>query len=243
MHLNLLRWCAAGQHEDAFIILGGIPTAEDCRFLQEHDVKLIVSCFQDCCTDRGGVIPRGAVQTKFNFTAQRFRDRHWDALKVIIKPTLAQGHGIYVHCAAGCHRAPVAAAMILACFQGKCFDDAINHIQKLRNIEPWKIAGQRRDQDLVAWVHTIANSRTLPDSVLRVPAEFISAAVDDSLWHMVPFAMWRQSDAHFKRGVTLAQSANEAIVHDRPYCNACYQFMPAHVLGELSESHVKWRSR
>lgn len=244
----IYRKAAAGA-----ILLGGIPTERDRLLLIEHDVKLIVSCFQDLCTERGGCIPRGAFQIKFNFTASRFRDKHWDALKLLIKPTLAQGHGIYVHCAAGCHRAPVAAAILLACLQGKSFDDAITHIQRLRNIEPWKIVGDKCDPDLTYWVHTVANSRTLPDSVLRVPAEFISAASEESLWHMVPFGMlpdkpypackWRQADAHFKRGVIFAHSANEAIVHDRPFCNACYNFMPAHVLGELSESRVKWRSR
>ena len=157
------------------------------------------------------------------------------------------------HCAAGCHRAPVAAAILLACLQGKSFDDAINHIQRLRNVEPWKIVGDKCDRDLISWVHTVANSRTLPDSVLKVPAEFISAASGESLWHMVPWGMlpdkpypackWRQADAHFKREVIFAHSANEAIVHDRPFCNACYNFMPAHVLGELNESRVKWRSR
>ena len=235
------------------IILGGLPTAADRPFLQLHDVKLIVSCFQDYCTTRGGVIPSGAFQVKFNLTAPTQRDKHWDALKLIIKPTLAQGHGIYIHCSAGCHRAPVATAIVLACLQGKSFDDAIAHLQKLRNIEPWKIVGPKCSREFIDWVHTKANSQTLAESVLRVPAEFISAAADDSLWHMVPYGMspdkphpvckWRQVDAQFKRGVIFAKSANEAIVRERPFCNACYNFMPAHVLGELSESRVKWRSR
>ena len=82
-------------------------------------MKLIVSCFQEFWTDRGGIILRGAFQTKFNYTAHRFSNKHWEALKVLTKPKLAQGHGIYVHCAAGCHRAPVAAAILLACLQGK----------------------------------------------------------------------------------------------------------------------------
>ena len=206
------------------IILGGLPTAADRPFLQQHDVKLIVSCFQDYCTTRGGVIPSGAFQVKFNLT----------------------GHGIYIHCSAGCHRAPVATAIALA----KSFDDAIAHLQKLRNIEPWKIVGRKCFREFIDWVHTKANSQTLAESVLRVPAEFISAAADDLLWHMVPYGMppnkphpvckWRQVDAHFKRGVIFAKSAN---VHERPFCNACYNFMPAHVLGELNESRVKWRSR
>ena len=59
-------------------------------------MKLVVSCFQRYCTDRGGVIPRQPFQLKFNLTAPKNRDRYWDALKVIIKPPLAQGHGIYV---------------------------------------------------------------------------------------------------------------------------------------------------
>ena len=72
---------------------------------------------------------------------------------------------------------------------------------------------------------------------------------------MVPFAMsddkpypackWRQADAHFKKkkGVIVAKSVHEALVYDRPFCSARYPFMPAHVLGILSESHVQWKSR
>ena len=65
----------------------------------------------------------------------------------------------------------MAAAMLISCLQGKSFDDSIAHIQKLRNIEPWKIVGPLCDRDLVDWVHSVANGRTLPDSILRVPAE------------------------------------------------------------------------
>ena len=88
--------------------------------------------------------------------------------------------------------------------------------------------------------------RTIPDSVLRVPADLVSAASE-------PFAMsddmpypackWRQADAHFKKGVVIAKSVHEALVYDRPFCSACYPYMPAHVLGILSESHVRWKSR
>lgn len=81
--------------------------------------------------------------------------------------------------------------------------------------------------------------RTIPDSVLRVPAELVSAASQGSLWHLVPFAMsddmpypackWRQADAHFKKGVVIAKSVHEALVYGRPFCSACYPYMPARV--------------
>lgn len=74
--------------------------------------------------------------------------------------------------------------------------------------------------------------RTIPDSVLRVPADLVSAASE-------PFAMsddmpypackWRQADAHFKKGVVIAKSVHEALVYDRPFCSACYPYMPARV--------------
>ena len=173
------RWRRKGDSHGLLLCcrprMGGLPDAADCAMLEQNQVKLIVSCFQDFCTQRGGSIPRGAFQIKFNYTAQMLRGKHWDpgALKAIIKPTLAQGHGIFVHCSAGCHRAPVAAAMLIPCLQGKSFDDSIAHIQKLRNIEPWKIVGPLCDRDLVDWVHSVANGRTLPDSILRVPAELV----------------------------------------------------------------------
>ncbi len=113
-----------------WILVGGLLDDAARRALEEHAVKLIVSCFQDLCTDRGGVIHRGAFQIEFNYKARKFREKHWEALKVLIKPTFAQGHGLYVHCAAGCHRAPVAAAFMRSFLQGATFD-SISHIQKL----------------------------------------------------------------------------------------------------------------
>ena len=75
------------------IILGGLPDVAACAMLEQNNVKLIVSCTQDLCTQRGGLIPREAFQIKFNYTAEKFCDKHWDALKVMIKPTLAQTQG------------------------------------------------------------------------------------------------------------------------------------------------------
>ena len=46
---------AAGQ---GCIILGGLPDAAACAMLEQNNVKLIVSCMQDFCTQRGGLIPR-----------------------------------------------------------------------------------------------------------------------------------------------------------------------------------------
>ena len=121
----------------------------------------------------------------------------------------------------------MAAAMLISCLQGKSFDDSIAHIWKLRNIEPWKIVGPLCDRDLVDWVHSVANGRTLPDSILRVPAElvcgfrrlplaygssYVFAMSDDKPY---PACKWRQSGGH-------AKSVHEALVYDRPFCSACY---------------------
>ena len=76
------RWRRKGDSHGLLLCcrprMGGLPDAAACAMLEQNQVKLIVSCFQDFCTQRGGSIPRGAFQIKFNYTAQMLRDKHWD---------------------------------------------------------------------------------------------------------------------------------------------------------------------
>lgn len=46
----------------AVVLLGGIPDRAACATLAQHDVKLVISCFNDLCTERGGIIPKGSYQ-------------------------------------------------------------------------------------------------------------------------------------------------------------------------------------
>lgn len=237
----------------AVVLLGGIPDRAACATLAQHDVKLVISCFNELCTERGGIIPKGSYQMKFNLTAQRNRQPHWEAIKLMINPTLAHGHSILVHCAAGVHRAPIGCAMILAVLKGEPFANMVEHIQRVRNIEPWKIIGDRSDADFKAWVHAKASGDTFPLTEIRVPARWIAAATPETaLWHLVPARMpeenphpvckWRQKEPSFRKGIVFADSVHEALTHERPFCRACYNFMPAHVLGELAQNRVYWKN-
>ena len=146
----------------------------------------------------------------------------------------------------------MAAAIIISCLQGKSFDDSINHIQKLSNVEPWKIVGPRCDQDLVRWVHTVANGRTIPDSVLRVSAELVSAAERAlcGIWSLLLclMACRTQLARGAKLMLTLRKEWSLRSQCMRLWCmidlfavhviHICL-----HVLGILSESHVRWKSR
>ena len=236
------------RHENgAVILLGGIPNRAACATLASYDVKLIVSCFEKLCTERGGIIPKGAYQVRFHLTSKKSRQPDWEAVKQLVHPTLSQGHSILVHCAAGVHRAPVGCAMILAALQAQPLGNMLDHIQRVRNIEPWRIIGPRCDRELKEWVDREASGDTMPLSEIRVPAQWIAAQTPaTALWHLVPLRMapgkWRQKDPAFKSGVVLADSVHEALVHDRPFCRACWNFMPAHVLGELVQNRVFWKN-
>ncbi len=60
--------------------------------------------------------------------------------------------------------------MILAALQAQPLSNVLDHIQRVRNIEPWRIIGPRCDQELKEWVDRKASGDTMPLSEIRVPA-------------------------------------------------------------------------
>lgn len=97
------------------------------------------------------------------------------------------------------------------------------------------------------WIGCIQLQTAAPCQIQSSVSQLNScAASEGSLWHMVPFVMsddkpypackWRQSGGH-------AKSVHEALLYDRPFCSACYHYMPAHVLGDLSDARIGWKSR
>lgn len=82
---------------------------------------------------------------------------------------------------AGVHRAPVAAALVLAAVRQLPVDRMLQHIQKLRAIEPHKMI----QGDVGEWVYT-ANVGPLPGLQVKVTVPFVTAKADGSLMHAVP---------------------------------------------------------
>ena len=130
------------------IFLGGFPIQENLQFLRDMKVEFIVTCFQERPERKGAVLLPGAYIFNFCIAGKR-RQGSWEALRKLILPALENGESIYVHCMAGVHRAPVAAALILAAVRQLSFDRMVQHIQRLRAIEPHRMLRG----ELAEWVY------------------------------------------------------------------------------------------
>ena len=179
------------------IILGGLPVQSDMKFLRDKQVQLVVTCLQEHPEKKGGAVPIGAYVYQFGIAGKK-RNASWEALRKLILPALENGESIYIHCMAGVHRAPVAAALVLAAVRQLPVDRMLQHIQKLRAIEPHKMI----QGDVGEWVYT-ANVGPLPGLQVKVTVPFVTAKADGSLMHAVPHdwgpnspapaCRWRQS--------------------------------------------------
>lgn len=115
-----------------YVILGGVPDQAASDFLCEKRVQLIIPCFSDDPRSMGGMFPDGVLFRNFNLTADR--EVPQPALSghglYMTRAALEDGGSIYLHCMAGIHRAPIGAALILACLEHRTLDWA--SIQRLR---------------------------------------------------------------------------------------------------------------
>ena len=157
------------------------------------------------------------------------------------------GTASLVHCAAGVHRAPIGCAMILAVLKGEPFANMVEHIQRVRNIEPWigatltsKLGCMPR---LVETLFLLLRSECLPvgSQQLRLRRPFgIWCLLACQRRILIQCANGGRRSHHFAKA--LSDSVHEALTHERPFCRACYNFMPAHVLGELAQNRVYWKN-
>ena len=63
------------------------------------------------------------------------RGAAWKELRQALWPTLFRGGAVLVHCAAGVRRAPVVAALVLACLTDKTFPEALEQVRRLRAMQ------------------------------------------------------------------------------------------------------------
>ena len=153
---------------------------------------------------------------------------------------------------AGVHRAPVAAGIIVSTLKGQNLDQTMRHIGRIRASEAHKMLGPSK-AEFTKWANDKAEGDRLPPNYARVPLQFISADQPKALWHLVsvgfdpqlpkPLCHWKKTHTSFKGQTNLANSVQEALVYDRPFCSGCAKHMPAGALGELENAAVSWRSR
>ena len=230
------------------VILGGLPVQSDMGLLRDLKVELVVTCFQEHPEKKGGTVPTGAYVYQFGIAGKK-RNASWEGLRKLILPALENGESIYVHCMAGVHRAPVAAALILAAVRQLPFDRMMQHIQKLRAVEPHKMI----KGDVGEWVYT-ANIGPLPGTQVKIPAPFVTSKVDGSLMHAVPkdwdpdspapACRWRQSKTgsrgFYSGNIEYVDDVFAAIAYNRPFCQSCALVCPPGVQQVLWENSSTW---
>ena len=230
------------------VILGGLPVQSDMGLLRNLKVELVVTCFQEHPEKKGGAVPIGAYVYQFGLAGKK-RNASWEGLRKLILPALENGESIYVHCMAGVHRAPVAAALILAAVRQLPFDRMMQHIQKLRAVEPHKMI----KGDVGEWVYT-ANIGPLPGPQVTIPVPFVTSKVDGSLMHAVPkdwdpdspapACRWRQSRAgsrgFYSGNIEYVDDVFAAIAYNRPFCQSCALMCPPGVQQVLWENSPTW---
>ena len=234
------------------VILGGIPGEADLAMLERHRVRLVVTCFAQSAVGKGAVFPKDACVRHWVISSPKKRDRDWAELRPLLQPTLEHNSSIFVHCMAGVHRAPVATGIVVSTLKGQSLDQTMKHIGRLRAIEGHKMLGPAKEE-FTKWANDKAEGDRLPPNYARVPLQFISADQPKALWHLVPvnfdpqvpkpLCQWKRTQTSFKGQTRLANSVQEALVYDRPFCSSCAKHMPAGALGELENAAVSWRSR
>ena len=147
---------------------------------------------------------------------------------------------------AGVQRAPVAAALILAAVSQLPFDRMVQHIQRLRAIEPHKMLRG----DLAEWVY-VANVGPLPAPQVKVPVPFVTSKIERSLMHAVPHdwnpdvpapaCRWRQSKAgnrgFFAGNVEYIDDVFAAVAFGCPFCQELQEICFPQVYSRSSDCH------
>eukprot|EP00435_Cladocopium_sp_Y103_P044163 s845_g12.t1 len=236
------------------IILGPLPKASMAMFFKEHNVKMVITAFEESLTSRGGSVPEGVCTFQLPLTHYD-RDKAsvlqaWQYIRKSILPTLEAGESVYIHCMAGVHRAPLAAAAITAMLTKTSFDDQLARIGTLRRIEPHKVIKKPSMKMAMWWLRDLANRQTFQSVLIQLPVVLARSDTPTGGWHVLttrgsgeppqPSCRWRQSPgnrkAFFTGGVVTAESVEEALVHERRWCRQCIENLPASFQGVLSNS-------
>eukprot|EP00438_Fugacium_kawagutii_P035920 Skav227993 [mRNA] locus=scaffold390:165629:172005:- [translate_table: standard] len=163
-----------GGPEGPFLIIGGILTSAQAEELQAEELEtknvgLVINCLGP--KDPRGVRPAAACETRFPVGRQE-RGKHWPLVRRQVGQALAAQESIFVHCAAGVHRASVATGAILACIQETAPDEALAAIGRVRSVEPEKAL---RDTGMRRWLYEEADLSPLPGLAVQLPVQFVAS--------------------------------------------------------------------
>ena len=122
----------------------------------------------------------------------------------------------------------MAAALILAAVRQLSFDRMMQHIQRLRAIEPHKMLRG----ELAEWVY-VANVGQLPEPQVKVPVPFVTSLMDGALMHAVCLMIGTLT--HQPQHVDGARVELVAVVFIQEILNMLMMFLrPLHMVARFA---------
>ena len=219
--------------------LGGLPSGDDTRFMEENNITLLVSAMNKTAAEAGGYRGSRALQLAVPVSYHgRDRQDAWLHLRQVLVATLGVGQSAWFHCMAGVHRGPILCAAGVAFVQRLEFWKVYSNIERLRNVDRAGVLSRRGGADTFSWAEGVATAPTEPVK-LHLPVQWVASSRRGTAWHVAsvrrvddrlqPYCKWRQSTSQsvFKGEVITAESAAEALLADREFCKTCLAAAPA----------------
>ena len=122
------------QAGEAKIYLGGITSRNQAEQLQRAGVTLVVTCFKQSMQARGGVLPANSYTVKW-LIAQPQRASQMRSVVRAVLANVRNNESVFVHCAAGKHRAATATAFFMEVITQQSFDWGARVVSRLRYTE------------------------------------------------------------------------------------------------------------
>ena len=230
--------CVLSQ-DGSHVFLGGIDAAGDAEFLQKCNVRLLITCFHEQLEARGARPPGVVQRLKVVLSDPDQRDEQFKRALQAVRSHLQTQASVLVHCMAGVHRAPLVAAALLACVQGRSFWAAMNDLKRVRAIEPDRALDDRRSRKvrILTWLLKVTEKPA--EEAATVPYEAVTSwritqsARRVSKVHAmvgeVPLCHWRKGSGgkFFQLPFTEVSSPYEAVALGQAICLGCRRQLPA----------------
>ena len=226
-------------------------------WIESEGVDLVITAFQAKLQERSvnrgrqkcwGSMPDRVLVLQLDLNNPKVRDDQAREAFRRCWMTIRSGASVLVHCMAGVHRAPVAAAVMLAFLQWSV-ERCMAHVSRLRAVsyeealqETGRHAPKRGQESLKQWLHRI--SRDMRAWQLKRPLQVHAfwVAQSGTRVHAVhrgePVCKWKKSAGEkvFVREPMKFDNLRDALaLQNATFCKDCRMTMPAKVMAELRD--------
>ena len=231
--------------------LGPLPTASRMDAITKVKHSIQIYCFKKAPTDVevqrgqwGKRIPDTmAFRCEMSNSRQRLTDMR--ALKPHVVNSLRQGDNAYIHCVSGISRAPAAAAVLLSSLMDISFQEAMDIISQVRNVNFSNKEEREMQQGWDAIIHEPVTSTPAPTGFsckTSKPNEVTVHATRTVKNGLEPICRWKKGVAgrqDFKRDTMTVETVEKAsstfggtfCVNCRPLLRASLALEVGHFYG------------